>query len=42
MKENYLQDNFASRLKKLREERGLTLDQLADRINKKYHSRPKT
>ncbi|HLR71588.1 MAG TPA: helix-turn-helix transcriptional regulator [Pseudogracilibacillus sp.] len=38
MKENYLKDNFASRLKKLREQRGLTLEQLADQINQKYHS----
>jgi len=38
MKGNYLRDNFALRLKKLREERRLTLEQLADRINKNYHS----
>ncbi|WP_277678802.1 helix-turn-helix domain-containing protein [Gracilibacillus dipsosauri] len=38
MKENYLKDNFASRLKKLREQRRLTLEQLADQINQKYHS----
>src|SRR5690625_7730155 len=38
IKENYLKDNFASRLKKLREQRGLTLEQFADRSNRKYQS----
>ncbi|WP_313431939.1 helix-turn-helix domain-containing protein [Siminovitchia terrae] len=36
--ENYLKDDFSSKLKAFRKEKGLTLDSLAKKINQKYNT----